>query len=58
MTIFLIVLLVALIFEYINGFHDAAALDHRVVGRRVRPRAGLPVLRNTAHQTSPFIHAL
>ena len=35
MTIFLIVLLVALIFEYINGFHDAANAIATVVSTKV-----------------------
>ena len=35
MTIFLIVLLTALIFEYINGFHDAANAIATVVSTKV-----------------------
>jgi PiT family inorganic phosphate transporter len=35
MTIFLIVLLAALVFEYINGFHDAANAIATVVSTKV-----------------------
>ena len=35
MTIFLIVLLTALVFEYINGFHDAANAIATVVSTKV-----------------------
>ena len=35
MTLFLIVLLAALVFEYINGFHDAANAIATVVSTKV-----------------------
>jgi PiT family inorganic phosphate transporter len=38
MTILLTVILVALIFEYINGFHDTANSIATVVSTRVQPR--------------------
>jgi phosphate/sulfate permease len=42
MTLFLIVLLVALAFEYINGFHDAANAIATVVSTKVlTPRAAI-----------------
>ena len=42
MTIFLIVLFAALVFEYINGFHDAANAIATVVSTKVlTPRQGI-----------------
>ena len=37
MTILLAVIVVALVFEFINGFHDAANSVAAVVGTRVLP---------------------
>ena len=42
MTLFLLVLLAALVFEYINGFHDAANAIATVVSTKVMtPRQAL-----------------
>ena len=49
MTLFLIVLLAALVFEYINGFHDAANAIATVYGAdKIRPPAAPPEIRRSA----------
>ena len=48
MTVFLIVLAAALVFEYINGFHDAANAIATVVSTKVlTPRQAIALYAST-----------
>ena len=57
MTIVLCVILLALVFEYINGFHDSANAIATVVSTRVlTPRQAVPV--SYTHLTLPTIYSV